>query len=263
MIDFDFRQFDIVAGLWNSKTVPSLKVSKERIVTCYELELVIENGGNSFINGKKYPIKKNNFICAKPGSVRYSEFPFKCLFIRFSTDSIDIERLLSRIDDCFPIYDSTKISSLFNDLITLYTTNGNRLMICSKFTELLSLLEKENNSAKSRSLFAVEKAKAFMLENLSKKLTLSNIAEFVHFNPVYFHRIFKRETGQTPAEFLTEARIENAKKELCTTEKSITEIALESGFESSAYFGSVFKNHTEMTPKDFRKMYYNIYFSEG
>ncbi len=180
----------------------------------YELELTLENGGFSFINGKKYPIVKNNFICIKPGTVRHTEFPFRTLFIKFTTDSEWLSRELNSLSPCFPLSDSEKVRALFDELLSLYNTESSQLMICSKFTELLHVLKKESAFSGNKSLFVTERAKLYMTEHLSEKITLEDISRHVHFNSIYFHRIFKKETGTTPSEYLSLLRIENAKKEL-------------------------------------------------
>ncbi len=263
MVHFDFRQEHILAGLWDSGIFTNVPISHDRTTTAYELELVLENGGTSVINGKKYPIRKYNFHCVLPGTVRHTEFPFKCLYIKFRTESKMMINLLTSLGECFPLSDGERIHALFNELLTLYHTEGNAVLICSKFTELLYLLQHESAMSDRKALFMVEEAKAFIIRHLSEKLTLQDIASSVHFNPIYFHRMFKRETGMTPLDYLTEQRIEKAKNDLRTTDSSISQIANDCGFSSLAYFGSVFKKQTGYTPLMFRKTHGYQYLSDG
>ncbi len=253
MINIDFRQDILYAGLWDSKSIYASATSNDRISSCYELELVLEHGGNAYINGEKFPVVKNNFHCIKPGTVRHTEFPLKCLYIKFNTESKQLRDYLSQISDCFSISDTGRVYELVYEIISLFNSPQSEMMICSRFTELLYTLQKESSLSGNKSLFVIEKAKAYIDANLNTKITLPNIAEYVHFNPVYFHRIFKRETGVTPAEYIISQRIYNAKKELRTTDKSITQIAFDNGFDSVAYFGSVFKKRTGCTPLAYRK----------
>lgn len=65
-------------------------------------------------------------------------------------------------------------------------------------------------------------------------------------------RIFTREMGKTPLEYLTDIRIDHAKKLLSENSRlnySIAEIALSSGYSDISYFSRVFKKHTGMSPK--------------
>ncbi len=263
MIEFDFKQDHILTGLWDSKIFANVPISHDRTTTTYELELVLENGGTSVINGKKYPIRKYNFHCVPPNTIRHTEFPFKCLYIKFRTESNRMVNLLASLKECFPLSDGEKIHELYNELLTLYHVKDSELLVCAKFTELLYLLQNESIMSDRKALFMVEEAKAFMIKHLAEKLTLQDIATAVHFNPIYFHRVFKRETGMTPLDYFTEERIEKAKNDLRTTDSSISQIANDCGFSSLAYFGSVFKKRTGYTPLMFRKTHGYQYLSDG
>lgn len=89
--------------------------------------------------------------------------------------------------------------------------------------------------------------------NYRKDITLSTLAQEFWLNPSYLSRQFKINVGMTLTEFITNLRIYSAKVALLTTNKSISEIALDSGFNSIPYFTLVFKNSEGMSPKQFRK----------
>jgi len=62
-----------------------------------------------------------------------------------------------------------------------------------------------------------------------------------------------RNTGTSPAVYVTSRRVEFAKRMLQDDPRaSVTEIAIESGFSSSQHFATVFKRYTGVNPKDFR-----------
>ena len=60
--------------------------------------------------------------------------------------------------------------------------------------------------------------------------------------------------NKTPIQFLTEQRIEQAKKSLRQNKSPITEIATNVGYYDSIYFAYVFKKYTGMTPSQYRKI---------
>ena len=66
-------------------------------------------------------------------------------------------------------------------------------------------------------------------------------------------RCFQNGIHETPFEYLIEYRIEIAKKLLKSTKLSMTEVAQETGFSSSAYFSKIFKRECNMTPLEYRK----------
>ncbi|WP_264776738.1 DNA-3-methyladenine glycosylase 2 family protein [Deinococcus aetherius] len=67
------------------------------------------------------------------------------------------------------------------------------------------------------------------------------------------HDLFRKHYHTTPADFLARSRIRAAKRALLTTERPITEIAFEVGFESLSTFGSNFRKYSAMTPQAFRR----------
>lgn len=74
------------------------------------------------------------------------------------------------------------------------------------------------------------------------------------FNLDYFRRCFKEDFNMTPHEYLTNMRIDLAKKTLRTDALlSIETIAYMAGFNDSFYFSKIFKKYTGLTPRDYRK----------
>ena len=68
-----------VFGIYNSRKVgPDTKVSKKRKTSMFEIELPVESGGISHINGESRHITTDLLVCAKPGQIRYTKFPYQC-----------------------------------------------------------------------------------------------------------------------------------------------------------------------------------------
>jgi two-component system, response regulator YesN len=103
-----------------------------------------------------------------------------------------------------------------------------------------------------RSKSLVRDAMKYVGEHYGEDIGYKDVAKEVFVSPSYFLSLFKRETGRTFVDYLTEVRIERAKILLSTTEKSITEIAYEIGFNNSNYFSSTFKKLAGTTAKEFR-----------
>jgi len=103
--------------------------------------------------------------------------------------------------------------------------------------------------------FEIEKAIAFMHQHFGKKLTIAELARIANMSESHFMRIFKKETGLTPMEFLIRTRLEKAKKLLRMGGKKVTETALECGFNSTSHFSSCFTKYLGMTPSEYKKSY--------
>lgn len=89
--------------------------------------------------------------------------------------------------------------------------------------------------------------------NLNRNLSLTEVAEASHFSVYHFHRIFKAIIGETVNDYIARRRLENAvnllifKKDL-----SVTQVALDSGFSSSANFSKAVKLHFGYSPSEIR-----------
>ena len=90
----------------------------------------------------------------------------------------------------------------------------------------------------------------------NENITLRHVAKIVNMNPNYISQIFKKSTGTTFSHYLTDLRISNAKKMLLSTDISITDISMQTGFNDYFYFLKTFKKYTGCTPSDYREAYY-------
>lgn len=93
----------------------------------------------------------------------------------------------------------------------------------------------------------------YIENHYDESLTLEQIAAQVSFSPHYFSKFFKRNTGQTFMQFLTEYRIKQAKFILSTEKLPMTEVAEKSGFSSVKTFHHVFKNEVGTSPLKYQK----------
>lgn len=93
----------------------------------------------------------------------------------------------------------------------------------------------------------------FMREHYHEKLTVPQIADCIPVSERECYRLFQNNLGMTPTEFLISLRLKNARDLLISTQKSVVEIALESGFGNSSYFGKVFRQEFHMPPGEYRR----------
>ena len=87
----------------------------------------------------------------------------------------------------------------------------------------------------------------------SQPLTLEDLAAEAALEPKYFCRVFRQITGRTPINYLNYYRVECAAELLCTTQGSITDIALECGFGDVSYFSRMFRRYKGQTPGQYRR----------
>jgi AraC-like DNA-binding protein len=100
---------------------------------------------------------------------------------------------------------------------------------------------------------AIVKVMDWLALHLDENVSVSDLADVAGLSPSHFRRGFHREVGSSPRDYVTQMRLERAKRLLAETDRTITEMAFELGFSTSAYFTAVFHRVTGMTPTQFRR----------
>ena len=88
---------------------------------------------------------------------------------------------------------------------------------------------------------------------MTEDLSLSVLAEEFHLNPQYISQLFKNEIGVNFLTYLTNIRMEKAKKLLLSTSLSVAEVADKSGYGDYRVFTKVFKKSEGITPSQYRR----------
>lgn len=83
--------------------------------------------------------------------------------------------------------------------------------------------------------------------------TVRYFAEAVFLSPNYFGDLVKKETGKSPQEYIQAKIMDLAKDMLLGSEKSVSQIAYDLGFQYSQHFNRVFKRNTGLSPNEYRK----------
>lgn len=89
-------------------------------------------------------------------------------------------------------------------------------------------------------------------DTFSEPLTLSSIARAVGVHPSHLARTFRKQYRGSIGEYVRRLRIERACRELAGTNAALSDIGLRSGFFDQSHFSRVFKQHTGLTPAEYR-----------
>lgn len=92
----------------------------------------------------------------------------------------------------------------------------------------------------------------YMQENLEKRLTLPEIAEFVGYSVSHFSHIFLSRMGQSPLSYLNKLKIDEAAHLLTTTDMKVNQICFKVGFDDPYYFSRLFSKAKGMSPRQYR-----------
>jgi len=124
-----------------------------------------------------------------------------------------------------------------------------RSLICLTLIEAASVLDASRPRAATGMVVAAEK---FLRKHHSDKVTMDDLAAHLGLSRARMFEVFKKETGMSPNDYLQRHRVECCKELLSGTDRTVTDIALETGFGSSQYFSRVFRKYCGMTPLEFR-----------
>lgn len=246
----------VAVGVYNAELAHAgAQMTKNRKTSMFELELPVGAGGVSYIDGESMPLTEGLVICAKPGQVRHTRLPFKCYFVHMILPDGELAQRLSALPSFIEIDDRARIEALFVAMCDSEATalERDRLLLQSRLLELIYLLSERAEVASFRAERGasemITRVIAYIKENLTSNLTLARVAAFASFSPIHFHNCFKRATGKTLRDFVEAERLRHAVGLLVGTDKTLAEIAYESGFSSQSYFSYAFRRKMGMTPR--------------
>lgn len=101
----------------------------------------------------------------------------------------------------------------------------------------------------------VKEAMNYIYNHYGEQVQIGEIAEHVSLSRYYFTRLFRKETGRTPNEYLAEIRINFAREMLIEKILMVSEIAERCGFANTSHFTRFFREKTGQTPAAFRKSF--------
>lgn len=114
-------------------------------------------------------------------------------------------------------------------------------------------LVRENNS--SEYSIPVFNAMQYIINNLSQKLNLAEIAKHAYVHPNYLSGLFKKETGCSITDFISRHRIEESTYFVAYTDFEIADISNFYHFCNQSYFSTLFKRYLSVSPNDYRKQH--------
>ncbi|MEY2922459.1 MAG: hypothetical protein RL108_1085 [Bacteroidota bacterium] len=106
--------------------------------------------------------------------------------------------------------------------------------------------------ASKKSELRINEVCLFIQNNFNSNITLQQVASQIYLTESNFCKFFKKATGKTFSDYLNEIRINEASRLLLQTDKTISQISFECGFETLSYFNRVFLKKKNQTPSVFR-----------
>ncbi len=228
-----------------------------------------------FVNGREYTLKAGDALFVS-GGMMHGGTPdraeYECLvfdidpFLRrcLMTEERTAE-IISNLKSPEPtvLLQSGEIMPIIERIFSEFRTrkSGYKLKVQGGILELYAELARiENKDAlprlagqRTRRLKSLKNALSYIEEHYQEQVSLSDIALASGMNSGYLCRVFREMTHMTPVEYLNCYRIECACEQIASTNESLTDIALASGFCDLSYFIKVFKRFKGVTPSAYGK----------
>lgn len=245
----------------------------------YELHYIVQSSGKVFVGdyvGEFYPgcliltgpRLPHNWICNGDVAQNYA---LRDMIIQFDHATIaESAALIPEFRELFPMLDAARLGIEFSDMqqrafqYMSAIRDSSGLLRLSHFLQFfhelarcancrtLSSAHIESNVDES-TVDKVNTVFAFTIDHLHEKISLSQAADVLNMNASYFSRFFKKSTGNTFCEFLTQIRIGKACELLSTTDRHITSICYEVGYSNVANFNRRFREQKRLTPREYRR----------
>ena len=112
-----------------------------------------------------------------------------------------------------------------------------------------------DNNGKSKDKLMIEQVKDYIKAHYAEDMSIKELADVACVSQNYFSALFKKITGKNFSEYLTDWRMEEAKKLLRTTTKNMSQISLAVGYKDAKYFSKLFTKTVGLKPNEYRKLY--------
>ncbi len=188
---------------------------------------------------------------------------FNIIIQHLDTESIQSYslQLLNMIDRRLNKHETSlgELSNIYPPYISFITSPKSFIeleeLIRKMILHVVETISKINNEVKSSSHLSIQMAKKYIEEHFNEKITLNQVAEHVYLNPSYFSIQFKKETDVNFVKYLKNIRIQKASELLKRVDLKVYEVGAMVGYDDPTYFANTFKNHTGVTPMEFKRKF--------
>lgn len=187
----------------------------------------------------------------------FEHFSFPFEIDSLPLDKILIDRLMAINEDRKLTYSDPKRYDNQRTLIQIISENGKAdyshfietrgilLQLFSRFLPYASLISQTSDAG-------IVAAKKYIREHINETIKISTLADICCQSEDHFIRIFKKEMGNTPLEYIQQKKIEKAQTMLIFDNYSVKDVAYTLSYTNQSYFIRLFKKLTGLTPAEYK-----------
>lgn len=226
----------------------------------YEIEYVVSGHASEIINGSEYEVAPGFAVLITPADLHSyqnvrKEDSLTIYNVKFSPYLLppELQKMLNGISE--PLCGiCPEIGPIFGKLLTEYNNRsfGREQFIISAITQICILLFRCCEQVSRSTNDPEHKMVMYIREHYLEPISAKSVAECFHLSPNYFSEFFKKHTGIGFSAYVKKLRLKFAAKLLLTSDMTVNEVAVRSGFNSMTYFFNSFKSAYGMPPEQFR-----------
>ena len=172
----------------------------------------------------------------------------KPFHLRDGSDAhVRIRELLLRAREAYEKREMMWNTMCYSCILRIYATLGQRY--------LSGIKPRTGDNMRNMDSEVINAVMTYINNHYREELSLEDVAKFAGFSRYYFSRSFKRQTGYSFKDYLCQKRLQVAMDLLIRTNRSMRDVAIESGFGSVATFNRVFREKKGCTPSQYRTIY--------
>lgn len=232
----------------------------------FETELILSGKVKHTLNGKDYILEKGDVCLLTPADFHEIEVIEKAEIYNVSFDTLSVPS-----DFAMHVFESTQrvftpfekdfstlclLSELLCGLFPMEVNFDEKYasLLLEAFTNRLGrLIYPSQNIQNYGAQSEIQESVVYLHTHFRDNPSLALLASVCHLSPGYFSSLFKSITGKNVSQYLTELRIDYAKRLLLATNLSVTDICFSCGYGSLSNFMKAFKNCAGISPLCFRK----------
>ena len=266
----DCPQLVYVSKLEGKTNLPPRRLHSHQDVA--EIVLILDKPGICQIDGQIYPVQKGDLLMYNPGVLHdeaYSgqQLPLLCCGISgikrsgLSDNHLlpDTARPVLAAGENFPrlqmlmqmMFDESQKRSKYSSRICQELFHA----LWYTLVEQIDAVCGESGRPIGQHEWLSERVKEFVDNHLTESYTLEQMANEFQVSVSYLSHSFKRATGHSVMQYMTQRRIGEAQTLLVTTTQPIKQIAQRMGYTDLSYFTRVFTHNVGMSPRKYRKVY--------
>lgn len=272
-------QYKYEAGCFRHGGLPHLDATYRRLEKAYtpllhshrnwlEITYVSSGHGEQIIGERNWHVREGDLLISNCNVV-HGENPLSVSNFKTYCFNFSHVRLQGELENCvvsgadLPVLSTGKHQDEINSLVEMMHTHYGQpgyedvcQLLAASFLALVHQINLERrpdvDETTARGNFAVSQIEQYINKNYQENLTLDSLADQFHISRYYLSHLFRKSTGFSLIQYLTQRRIGEAQILLQSSDRNVADIAQLVGFASSSYFNNVFRRYVGMTPVAYR-----------